>query len=166
MVLSSGWERAEAEAAAFKLQRDAAIQQKLATEDRVQHLDGALKEVMKQLRSGREEQEQRIHEITVKKTQECDNLRAEMESKLAEASHILAQTRSELMESRAENMALSNALQVYTRIVRSPLLELSSSLQCWHLHCSRLISVVSFFRLTLSFDGFDSGAFKSFSRRQ
>lgn len=112
MVLPSGWERAETEAAAFKLQRDAAIQQKLATEDRVQHLDGALKEVMKQLRSAREEQEQRIHEIMVKNMQEYDNLRAEMESKLAEASHNLAQTRAELMESRAENMALSNALQV------------------------------------------------------
>jgi len=67
---------------------------------------------MKQLRSVREEQEERIREIMVKKAQEYDNLRAEAESKLAEASHSLAQTRAELMECRAENMALCNALQV------------------------------------------------------
>lgn len=97
---------------AFKQELDVATQQKLATEDRVQHLDGALKEVMKQLRSGREEQEQRIHETIVKKTQENDKLRAEMEAKLAEASHVVAQTRAELLESRAENKALSLALQV------------------------------------------------------
>nr|XP_024362653.1 filament-like plant protein 4 isoform X3 [Physcomitrium patens] len=66
---------------------------------------------MKQLRSGREEQEQRIHETIVKKTQENDKLRAEMEAKLAEASHVVAQTRAELLESRAENKALSLALQ-------------------------------------------------------
>jgi hypothetical protein len=155
MVLLLGWERAENETAAFKLQLDDAIQQQLATEDRVQHLDNALKEVTNQLHIGREEQEQRIHEIIVEKSQEYDQLqaemhskeqlmhetivkrkqeydelraemdsklaeashivdqtRAEMESKLAEASHIVAQTRAEHMESRAENQALSNALQV------------------------------------------------------
>lgn len=108
----SGWERAETEVTAFKQQRDAAIQQKLATEDRVEHLDGALKEVMKQLRCGREEHQERIHEIMVEKSQEYDHLRSEMESKLAEANHFLSLTRGELMECRAENKALSNALQV------------------------------------------------------
>lgn len=159
-VLLSGWERAENETAAFKLQLDDALQQKLATEDRVQHLDSALKEVTNQLRIDREEQEQRIHEIIVKKTQDYDELqaemdskeqrmheivakkeqeygklreemesiladashildqtRADMESKLVEASHIMAQTRAELMESRAANQALSNTLQVKTRLV-------------------------------------------------
>ena len=160
MFLLSGWKRADDEAAAFKLQFDDAFQQNLAMEDRVQHLDSALTEVMKQLRIAREEHEQHIHEITVKKVQEYDELRAEMElkeqlihetimekaqendelraemdsklaeashimdqtraemeSKLAEASHIVSQTRAELMESRAENQALSNALQVQSRLV-------------------------------------------------
>lgn len=111
-VLDTGWEKAENESAAFKSQLDVALQQKLATEDRVKHLDGALKEVMKQLRNGREEQEQRIHETIVKKTREYDKLRAEMESKLDEASEFLAHTRTDLIESRAENKALTHALQV------------------------------------------------------
>jgi hypothetical protein len=108
-----GWEKAEAEAVTLKLQLDAALQQKLATEDRVAHLDGALKECMKQLRHVREEQEQLIHDTLVKKTREYDKLRVEMETKLAEASQILSQTRTELLESRAEGKALSHALQVY-----------------------------------------------------
>jgi hypothetical protein len=108
----SGWEKAEAEAVALKTQLDVALAQKLATEDRVAHLDGALKECMKQLRHVREEQEQRIHDTLVKKTREYDKLRVEMETKLSESSHFLAQTRSELLESRAEVTALSHALQV------------------------------------------------------
>ncbi|CAK9233363.1 unnamed protein product [Sphagnum jensenii] len=111
----SGWEKAEAEAVALKLQLDAALQQKLATEDRVAHLDGALKECMKQLRHVREEQEQLIHDTLVKKTREYDKLRVEMETKLAEASQILSQTRTELLESRAEGKALSHALQERSR---------------------------------------------------
>lgn len=108
----TGWEKAEAEAVAMKAQLDVALQQKLATEDRVAHLDGALKECMKQLRHVREEQEQRIHDTLVKKSREYDKLRIEMETKLAESSHILSQTRSDLLESRAEVTALSHALQV------------------------------------------------------
>ncbi|CAK9199915.1 unnamed protein product [Sphagnum troendelagicum] len=107
-----GWEKAVAEAVALKQQLDTALQEKLATEDRAAHLDGALKECMKQLRHVREEQEQLLHDTLVKKTREYDKLRVEMETKLAEASQILSQTRTELLESRAEGKALSNALQV------------------------------------------------------
>ncbi|CAK9238215.1 unnamed protein product [Sphagnum troendelagicum] len=111
----SGWEKAEAEAVALKQQLDAAWQQKLATEDRATHLDGALKECMKQLRHVREEQEQLIHDTLVKKTREYDKVRIEMETKLAEASEILSHTRTELLECRAEGKALSHALQERSR---------------------------------------------------
>jgi hypothetical protein len=110
--LHTGWEKAEAEAVALKQQLDAAWQQKLATEDRATHLDGALKECMKQLRHVREEQEQLIHDTLVKKTREYDKVRIEMETKLAEASEILSHTHTELLECRAEGKALSHALQV------------------------------------------------------
>ncbi|KAG0555687.1 hypothetical protein KC19_12G188500 [Ceratodon purpureus] len=113
----SGWEKAEAEAVSLKVQLDAALQQKLATEDRVAHLDGALKECMKQLRHLREENEQRIHDTLLKKTREYDKLRLEMEAKLAESSHFLAQSRSELLESRAEVTALGHALQERSRSI-------------------------------------------------
>ncbi|KAL3684591.1 hypothetical protein R1sor_002613 [Riccia sorocarpa] len=110
----SGWEKAEAEAAALKQQLDLTMQQKLATEDRVSHLDGALKECMKQLRHVREEQEQRIHETMVKKTREYDQLRQEMEAKLAEYSQHLQEARAEALESRGEARAMANVLQEKT----------------------------------------------------
>lgn len=108
----------------------------------MEHLDGALKEVMKQLRGAREEQEQRIHEAIVKKTQEYDKLRLEMESKLTEASHMVAQTRAELIESRAENKVLTHALQERSRVLAEvndkraraetemKVLQVSHSIQC------------------------------------
>jgi hypothetical protein len=111
----SGWEKAELEAMALKQQLDTALHQKLAMEDRAAHLDGALKECMKQLRLVREEHEQLMHDTLVKKTWEYDKLRVEMETKLAEASHLLSQTRTELLESRAEGKAVSHALQERSR---------------------------------------------------
>ncbi|KAL2652872.1 hypothetical protein R1flu_021000 [Riccia fluitans] len=110
----SGWEKAEAEAAALKQQMDLLMEQKLATEDRVSHLDGALKECMKQLRHVREDQEQRIHETMVIKTREYDKLREEMEAKLAEYGQHLHEARAEALESRGEAHALSNVLQEKT----------------------------------------------------
>ena len=62
-----GWEKAESETATLRGQLDSAIQQRLAAEDRVSHLDGALKECMRQLRHAREEQEENIHDAIVKK---------------------------------------------------------------------------------------------------
>ncbi|XP_024357646.1 uncharacterized protein [Physcomitrium patens] len=107
----SGWEKAEAEAVSLKAQLDAALQKKLATEGRVCHLDGALKECMKQLRNIREENEQRIHDLLLIKSREFDKFRSEMEAELAESSHLLAQNLSELVKSRAEVSALGHALQ-------------------------------------------------------
>lgn len=96
----------------LKAQLDAALQKKLATEGRVCHLDGALKECMKQLRNIREENEQRIHDLLLIKSREFDKFRSEMEAELAESSHLLAQNLSELVKSRAEVSALGHALQV------------------------------------------------------
>ncbi|RWR85466.1 filament-like plant protein isoform X1 [Cinnamomum micranthum f. kanehirae] len=80
----SGWEKAENEVVALKQQLEAASQKNLALEDRVGHLDGALKECVRQLRQAREEQEQKIHEAIVKKTQEWESAKFELESQLAE----------------------------------------------------------------------------------
>ena len=41
-------------------------------EEFISHLDGALKECMRELRSSREEKEQKLHEAMVKKTREWD----------------------------------------------------------------------------------------------
>eukprot|EP01018_Ginkgo_biloba_P026445 Gb_23430 [translate_table: standard] len=106
----SGWEKAEAEAVALKEQLDAALHLKVAAEDRVSHLDGALKECMRQLRHVREEQEQRIHEVTMKKVQDLDRVQLELEEKLAEASQ-------KLLEAAAENTVLRKSMQERTQTI-------------------------------------------------
>ncbi|KAH9301461.1 hypothetical protein KI387_013044, partial [Taxus chinensis] len=100
----SGWEKAREETVYLKQELDAALQQKVAAEDRVSHLDGALKECMRQLRHVREEQEQTIHDVVMKKARELDIIQAELEGKLAE-------TNQRLLEKGAENSALHDSLQ-------------------------------------------------------
>ncbi|MCO5569037.1 hypothetical protein L7F22_022743 [Adiantum nelumboides] len=99
----AGWEKAEAEATDLKEKLEVAMQQRLATEDRVSHLDGALKECMKQLRHVREEQEQKIHDAVVKKTREWEKTRTDLEARLDDATN-------ELCEALAENQAMSKSL--------------------------------------------------------
>lgn len=125
----SGWEKSKAESISLKHQLDVVVEQKRATEDRVSHLDGALKECMRQLRHVREEQEQRIHEAIVKKTRDWDRLRSELEERLADADQRLqeagqenslfyktvqeqAGTISELSQARAQAEAEAERLQV------------------------------------------------------
>eukprot|EP01018_Ginkgo_biloba_P002663 Gb_04431 [translate_table: standard] len=100
----SGWEKAGAEAVSLKQELDVALQLKVAAEDRVSHLDGALKECMRQLRHMREEQEQSIHDAVMKKTRELDRIRIELEEKLAE-------TNQRLLEAVAENSAIHKSLR-------------------------------------------------------
>uniref|UniRef100_A0A5B6ZQZ5 Putative filament-like plant protein n=1 Tax=Davidia involucrata TaxID=16924 RepID=A0A5B6ZQZ5_DAVIN len=80
----SGWEKAENEVLALKQQLEVAIQGNSALEDRVGHLDGALKECVRQLRQAREEQEQKIREAVAKKTLEWESTKSELESQLIE----------------------------------------------------------------------------------
>ncbi|XP_057863305.2 filament-like plant protein 7 [Cryptomeria japonica] len=104
----SGWEKAREDAVSLKQELDAARQQKVAAEDRVSHLDGALKECMRQLRHVREEQEQAIHDVVMKKARELDMIQQELEAKLAE-------TNRRLLEMGAENSALHKSLQEWMR---------------------------------------------------
>lgn len=106
----SGWEKAEAEAGSLKEELDAALQQKVAAEDRVCHLDGALKECMRQLRQVREEHEQKIHDVVMKKANELDRIRRELEEQLAGINH-------RLLEAAAENTVLRNSLQEKTQTI-------------------------------------------------
>ncbi|KAJ0247773.1 Filament-like plant protein 4 [Hirschfeldia incana] len=100
----SGWEKAEAEASALKTHLETVTLAKLTVEDRAAHLDGALKECMKQVRSLKEEHEQKLHDLVVTNTNQMDKLRDEFESKIGEFEQ-------ELLRSGAENDALSRSLQ-------------------------------------------------------
>ncbi|KAL4183509.1 hypothetical protein AMTRI_Chr11g98600 [Amborella trichopoda] len=88
----SGWEKAENEAATLKQQLDAATLQNSALEERVSHLDGALKECVRQLRQAREEREQAIHEAVIKKTRDLDLTKFELEAQIAHLKSQLSRT--------------------------------------------------------------------------
>ncbi|CAN6283561.1 unnamed protein product [Urochloa humidicola] len=100
----SGWEQAEAEALALKLQLETLTLSKVAAEERAAHLDGALKECMKQVRTVKEESEHKLHDIVFAKTKHWEKIRDELEEKLVEFEQ-------ELIRAGAENDALSRSLE-------------------------------------------------------
>lgn len=100
----SGWEKAEAEALSLKNHLESVTLLKLTAEDRASHLDGALKECMRQIRNLKEEHEQKLHEVVVNKTKQLDKLTLDFESKISNLDQ-------ELRRSAAENAALSRSLQ-------------------------------------------------------
>ncbi|RLN41497.1 hypothetical protein C2845_PM01G45140 [Panicum miliaceum] len=100
----SGWEQAEAEASALKFQLETVTLSKLAAEERAAHLDGALKECMKQVRTVKEEGEQKLHDVVFAKTKHWEKIRAELEARLVEFEQ-------DLIRAGAENDALSRSLE-------------------------------------------------------
>ncbi|MCO5589276.1 hypothetical protein L7F22_043242 [Adiantum nelumboides] len=99
-----GWEKAEKEALSYKQELEAASKQKTILEDRNAHLDGALKECMKQVRHVKEEQERKIEETILTKTTEWEKIKAEVDAKQVELAR-------RLMESEAQNSAMAKSLQ-------------------------------------------------------
>ncbi|KAH7365639.1 hypothetical protein KP509_18G039000 [Ceratopteris richardii] len=106
----SGWEKADSETATVKEQLDAETQKRFALEDRVAHLDGALKECMRQLRHVREQQEQKIHEAIVKKTREWEEIRSDMDVKMAKLA-------TDLRAAEAEKATMTKLLQERTKAI-------------------------------------------------
>ncbi|XP_065873731.1 filament-like plant protein 7 [Euphorbia lathyris] len=98
-----GWENAEAKAATLKQELDAVIEQKAAGEERVTHLEVALKESMQQLHFVRDEQERRVHDAVMKAATEFERSQKKLEGMIAETS----KRTSKLV---AENTQLSKAL--------------------------------------------------------
>ncbi|XP_022741559.1 filament-like plant protein 7 [Durio zibethinus] len=81
--------KAEAEAVSLKQELGEALQQRVACEERLTHLDTALKEYIQQLRFVREEQEQRIHDAVMKASNEFEKSQKILEEQLAETSKML-----------------------------------------------------------------------------
>ncbi|XP_057973435.1 filament-like plant protein 6 isoform X2 [Malania oleifera] len=100
----SGWEKAEAEALALKNHLESVTLSKLTAEDRASHLDGALKECMRQIRNLKDEHEQKLHDVLLMKTKQCEKIKLEFEAKLGNLEQ-------EFLRSAAENDALSRTLQ-------------------------------------------------------
>ncbi|KAI5404909.1 filament-like plant protein 3 [Lathyrus oleraceus] len=80
----SGWEKAENEVLTLKQELDAAKQKNVVLEDRVSHLNGELKDCMRQLRQAREEQDQKIHEAIANNSCYQESKRPDLEWKVAE----------------------------------------------------------------------------------
>lgn len=106
----SGWEKAETEAMALKQQFDTVTQQKLALEDRVSHLDGALKECMRQLRQVREENEEKIHKAVAKKAIEWDKMKFELDARIVELEQLL-------LEEKVKHNTMGNSLQESSKLM-------------------------------------------------
>ncbi|XP_038977082.1 filament-like plant protein 4 isoform X2 [Phoenix dactylifera] len=100
----SGWETAEAEASALKIQLESVTLSRLTAEERASHLDGALKECMKQIRNVKEESEQKLHDVVFAKTKQWEKVKAELEAKIVDFEQ-------EVLRASAENAALSRSLQ-------------------------------------------------------
>ncbi|WJX53769.1 hypothetical protein P8452_39728 [Trifolium repens] len=122
----SGWEKAENEALSLKQQLDAARQKNSGLEDRVSHLDGALKECMRQLRQAREVQEQKIHEAIANNSHNSESKRFELERKVAELEAQLQTSKADAVASirsdlhrrleTAEKENLSLQLELQSRL--------------------------------------------------
>ncbi|GMJ07010.1 Trichome Cell Shape 1 [Hibiscus trionum] len=100
----SGWEKAEAEALALKNHLESVTLLKLTAEDRASHLDGALKECMRQIRNLKEEHEQKLQDVINSKNKQCEKIKLELEAKIANFEQ-------ELRMSEADNAAISRSLQ-------------------------------------------------------
>ncbi|KAD2804557.1 hypothetical protein R6Q59_029988 [Mikania micrantha] len=100
----SGWEKAEAEAATLKNHLESVTLLKLTAEDRASHLDGALKECMRQIRNLKEEHEQTVHDLVLAKTKQFEKMKLEFDTKVANLDQ-------ELMRAAAENAAVARSLQ-------------------------------------------------------
>jgi DNA polymerase III gamma/tau subunit len=74
-----GWEKAENEIASMKTQLSAAAAKNSALENRLIHLNGALKECVRQLRRANEEQDQTVHDALAKQAREWESDKIELE---------------------------------------------------------------------------------------
>ncbi|GMI93155.1 hypothetical protein HRI_002984800 [Hibiscus trionum] len=102
----SGWEKAENDVLALKQQLDAATKKNAALEDRVGHLDGALKECVRQLRQAREEQERKIHEAAAKKCHELEASKSELEIQLLDLKVQLETAKTDIAASTDPDLHL------------------------------------------------------------
>ncbi|XP_073024643.1 filament-like plant protein isoform X2 [Primulina eburnea] len=105
----AGWEKAENEVAVLKQQLEVAVQQNLKLEVRVSHLDGALKECVRQLRKARDEQEQRISDAMVEKTGEWELTKAALDKRVLELQEQVEAARAEISTSSLEVMQKENS---------------------------------------------------------
>ncbi|KAG2305154.1 hypothetical protein Bca52824_033805 [Brassica carinata] len=100
----AGWEKADAEALTLKNTLESVTLSKLTAEDRAAHLDGALKECMRQIRNLKKDHEVNLHDAALSKTKQIEKLTVEFEKRISDYEQ-------ELLRSAADSDALSRTLQ-------------------------------------------------------
>ncbi|EOA36801.1 hypothetical protein CARUB_v10008255mg [Capsella rubella] len=100
----SGWEKADAEVLTLKNTLETVTLSKLTAEDRAAHLDGALKECMRQIRNLKKDHEVKMHEVALSKTKQIEKITMEFEKRMCDYEQ-------ELLRSAADSDALSRTLQ-------------------------------------------------------
>ncbi|XP_010461588.1 PREDICTED: filament-like plant protein 6 isoform X2 [Camelina sativa] len=100
----SGWEKADAEALTLKNTLETVTLSKLTAEDRAAHLDGALKECMRQIRNLKKDHEVKLHDVALGKTKQIEKITMEFEKRMCDYEQ-------ELLRSAADSDALSRTLQ-------------------------------------------------------
>lgn len=126
----AGWEKAENEVADLKQQLEAASKKNSALQERIGHLDGALKECVRQLRQSREEQEQVFQETLTKKNNEWESQKLELESRVTELQSKLEAKRSEATISDVHDFQFKlQALEKENSTLKAELLATFDNLQ-------------------------------------
>ncbi|CAI9754376.1 unnamed protein product [Fraxinus pennsylvanica] len=118
----AGWERAENEVVSLKQQLEAAIQQNLNLEVRSSHLDGALKECVRQLRQARD--------TMVEKTSEWESAKSELENQIIELQTLAEPAKTEHSASTDANILLKlKATEKENSSLKQELVSLSKGLE-------------------------------------
>ncbi|XP_059314012.1 filament-like plant protein 7 isoform X2 [Lycium ferocissimum] len=86
----AGQKKAEAEILCLKKELDEAVHQREEANERIMHLNTALKDHMQQLASLREEQEQKVRDAAMRTSKEFEKALRKLEEKLAETSKRIA----------------------------------------------------------------------------
>ncbi|KAK9080236.1 hypothetical protein SSX86_001912 [Deinandra increscens subsp. villosa] len=127
----AGWEKAENEVTKLKQELETALQQNLALEVRTNHLDGALKECVKQLRLAKEEHEQKIDGIIEERTQKWDSTKKDLEIQICSLQAKLQANKPECSPAidpkillKLENLEKENATLKFELNVQSEELEI------------------------------------------
>ncbi|XP_010416708.1 PREDICTED: filament-like plant protein 1 isoform X3 [Camelina sativa] len=115
----AGWEKAENEVVELKEKLETADDKTRVLEDRVSHLDGALKECVRQLRQARDEQEHLIQDAVNERTKELQTSKTSLENQILEAA-----TKSEELSQMAESVAKENVVLRHELLARCQELEI------------------------------------------
>ncbi|CAL9215829.1 unnamed protein product [Arabidopsis halleri] len=108
----AGWEKAENEVVELKQKLEDAAEKNIVLEDRVIHLDGALKECVRQLRQFRDEQERKIQEAVTESTKELQSANTGLERRVLELQKEAEAAKSKNMIIRREFLAKRDELEI------------------------------------------------------